>query len=98
MFGSSYGTELGIGVPDVAQYSGQRAPELHGFRGCVSHSGFVHGWPAPVPRVVTEEARFSFTFLLHGCRRHHEFFEVSDEFVGQHHPEAVLDEVGHFLS
>ena len=31
-------------------------------------------------------------------KENRELFEVSDQFVGQHHPESILDEVGHFLA
>ena len=49
VFGSSNGTKLGIRVSDMTQHPGKCASKLHGFRGCVSHCRFVHGWPAPVP-------------------------------------------------
>ena len=63
-----------------------------GFRGLVERG------PPPVPGVVGEQAGPTVTFVFDHGWPDHEFDELSDEFVGQHHPEHALDEVGHFLS
>ena len=73
-------------------------PELHGFGGSVSLGAGVDGGPAPVPGVVAEQSRFALAFFLDGGRREHDVFEVSYQFVGQDHPEAVFEESCHFIS
>jgi hypothetical protein len=48
--------------------------------------------------VITEQAGLVVSFVLDSGWREHDFFQVSDNFIGQDYPELVLDELGHFLS
>jgi hypothetical protein len=48
--------------------------------------------------VIAEQVGLAISFVLDSGWREHNFFQVSDDFVGQYYPELVLDELGHFLS
>lgn len=48
--------------------------------------------------MVTKQAWLAVSLVLHRGRRKLEFGEVSDDLVGEHHPELVGDELGHFFA
>jgi hypothetical protein len=48
--------------------------------------------------VIAQQARATVSFVLHRGRREGESILVSYQVVGQDSPEAVLDELSHFLS
>ena len=72
--------------------------ELHGLRRSVWQRGFVNASPWPGPRVVTQQAGPADTFVLDSGWGKHEISEVSHKIIRQDNPEAVLDELGHFLA
>ena len=72
MFAGTDQTVLWVGVANIMKDAWQGTPKLHGLRRSVRCHGVIDGRPAPVPGVVTEQAWFSFVFLLYGSRREHE--------------------------
>ena len=59
---------------------------------------FIDGRPSEIPGVVAEQPRAAFSLLFYGSWGEHQLGQVSHLIVGQHHPELVLNVVGHFLS
>ena len=97
VFARAHWAMLGVGVSDVAQHPIEGMSKLHGLGWRMWLGHFVDGRPTEVPRVVTQESRALFPFLLDCSRGEHQLGQVSHLFVGQHNPEVVLNVVSHFL-
>ena len=65
MLAESRRAELRVGVSDLVEDPVEGFTELHGFRRSMRQSGFVDRGPTPIPRVVTEQAGFSVSFIFH---------------------------------
>jgi hypothetical protein len=87
-----------VGVSSQVEHSVQGSAKLHGLRRSVRDGSFVDGAPWPGPGVVAEEARLSISFWFDGGGGEHQVRKVAHLVVGQHCPEPILDELGHFFA
>ena len=97
VFASANGPISRVGMASEVKDAGKRPAELHCVCRSVGQCRFVDRGPSPVPGVVAQQAGSSLSFGLDGGRGVHSV-EVSDQLIGQHHPELLRDHVGHFLS
>ena len=94
MFGEVDRTVSRVSMPHQAQGTGKGSPKLHGFWGSMRNCGLIYDSPG----VIAQQTRVVISFILHRSRREGESILVSYQSVGQDCPEAVLNELGHFLS
>ena len=88
------GAILGIRVANAAEDSLERTTKLHGLGRCVRQGFLVNR----IPRMVTQDSGLAFPLFLDGGRRQHKRGERAHLAIMKNCPEAVLDELGHFLS
>ena len=98
MFGEAHGAKLGVRVPQPVEETLESSAELHGFGRSVVLGLIVGGSPVPGPGVAAQESWPAATLILDCGWGHEKFFEVAHPTVGQDHPKAPVDEIGHLFS